>query len=66
MAKPITAADIDRVAANLDVQLTDWQRTFLVDAFDHRARLGTWPYFHFGRQGGRATIRRVALAAVDD
>lgn len=66
MPSTVTADDIDRAAERLNIQLTDWQRTFLVDAFDHRARTGRWPYFHFGRQSGRTTIRRVGLAALTD
>lgn len=62
MPKDITADDIDRAAARLDVQLTDWQRALLVDIFAHRNRTGRWPYLALATRRGRSQLIKVAGA----
>jgi hypothetical protein len=62
MPDTVTADDIDHIAAKLDVHLTDWQRTFLVDAYAHRNRTGRWPYLTFATRRGRSQLIKVAAA----
>ncbi|UKD55139.1 hypothetical protein L3Q65_46055 [Amycolatopsis sp. FU40] len=60
MPQSITAADVDRVADSLGVQLTPWQRDTLVNAYAARHRTGRFPVVLCPRRPGRATIARVA------
>ncbi|WP_116201284.1 hypothetical protein [Amycolatopsis circi] len=66
MPAPITAADVDQFAANLDIQLTPWQRDTLVDACAMRRSTGRWPILIATRRNGLATIRRISRQLATD